>query len=441
MSINEKEKVFHYIEEHSNDIVGFLKNYVKIPSVSANNEHGEAGKEKKVQEWISDTLVSYGFKIDKFAEDPKKVRPNVVAILKGYGSGRDLILNGHSDTVAVKEPEKWSTEPFNPVIKDGKLYGRGTSDMKGGNTAAVWAAKAIKDCGIKLKGDVFLEFVVGEETDEGNTIGTTAVINKGYKAPFAIVLEPSNLEIHIASVSLFFFEITIPGKAAHICVRNQVIFPQPYSCESGQDVGVDALEKALPFIDLFRRLEKQWNQKWRDPILGAGGHPISDNQGVGIFTINPSLIEGGTYLWSVPGYIKITYAVWHPNNTTMESIQNEIKKNVIALSSTDDWLKTHPPILNFPVSQNWKGFETSEDEQGVRILKSSYKDATGYEAIISGFKSPCDASYLHENGIPSIILGPGGSTYGVHGDNEYIPIEEVIKATKIYASFIVDWCK
>lgn len=437
--MSKKERIFHYIEEHANDIVGFLEKYVSIPSV--NNGLGGGGKEREVQDWLAGILTSYSLKIDKFAEDPEKVRPNVVAILRGYGSGRDLILNGHSDTVEVNEPEKWSTEPFNPVIKDGKLYGRGASDMKGGNTAAVWAVKALKDCGIKLKGDVIMEFVVGEEANEGETIGTTAVINRGYKAPFAIVLEPTNLEIHIASVGLFCFELTIPGKSAHICSRNQIMFPQPYSCESGHGVGVDALEKALPFIDLFRRLEKQWNQRWRDPILGAGGHPVSDNQGVGIFTINPSLIEGGTYLASVPGYIKLTYTVWYPNSIPVESIWDEIKKAVNALSSTDDWLKTHPPILNVPTLQNWKGFETSEDELGIRILKNSYKDATGDDAVISGFKAVCDATYLNKNGIPSIILGPGGLGYGVHGDDEYIPIEDVIKATKIYASFIVDWCK
>ena len=438
MRMNEKVKVFRYIEEHSNDIVDFLKKYISIPSV--NNGLAEGEKEKEVQDWLANTLISYGFKVDKFAEDPKKVRPNVVAILKGCGSGRDLILNGHSDTVDIKEPEKWSTDPFNPVIKDGKLYGRGASDMKGGNTAAVWAMKALKECGIDLKGDVFMEFVVGEESNEGN-IGTIAVINKGYKAPFAIILEPSNLDIYIASVGVFHFELTIPGKAAHNCSRNQVMFPQPYGIESGNAVGVDALEKALPFIDYFRRLEKQWNQRWRDPILGAGGHPVSDNVGVGIFTINPNLIEGGTYKASIPGYVKITYSACYPNNIPMESLWDEIKKAINALSSTDDWLKTNPPILNMLTSRNWEGFETSEDELGIRILKSSYKDVTGCEPIVTGCKFLSDAGHLNKGGIPSIILGPGGISYGVHGDNEYIPIEDVIKATKIYASFIIDWCK
>lgn len=437
--MSNKEKVFKYIDDHSDDIINFLKKYISIPSV--NNGLGGGRKEKEVQDWMADSLSSFGFEIDKIAEDPEKIRPNVVAIYKGHGSGRDLILNGHSDTVEVKEPEKWTTDPFNPVIKDGKLYGRGASDMKSGNAAAVWAVKALKDCGVKLNGDVIMEFVIGEEANEGETIGTTAVIKKGYKAPFAIVLEPTNLEVHVSSVGLFFFEIIIPGKSVHSASRNQVLFPQPVGSASGHEVGVDAIEKALPFIDLFRRLERQWNHRWRDQILGAGGHPTHDKQGVGYFTINPGLIEGGTFLAAVPGYVKITYCVWYPNSVPVESIWQEIKDRVNAIASTDDWLTLHPPVVNVPIITEWKAFETSEDEPGVQILKKSYKDALGHDAIISGFRAVCDATYLNNHGIPSVVLGPGGLSYGVHGDDEYVPVNEVIEAVKIYASFIMDWCE
>jgi len=439
IKMDEKQKVFDYINSHNEDIIGFLKDYIKIPSI--NNGLGGSGQEKEVQDWLAKSLGKFGFKIDKIAVDPEKKRPNVVAVYQGEGSGKGLILNGHSDTVEIKEPEKWSSDPFDPIIKDGKLYGRGASDMKGGNTAAIWAVKALKECGIKLKGDVIMQFVVGEEANEGQTIGTTAVVKKGYKAPFAIVLEPTNLEIHITSAGLFCFEIIIQGKGVHICSRNQVVFPQASSCDSGHSVGVDALEKALPFIDMFRRLEKQWNQRWKEPVLGAGGRPYHDKQGIGIFTINPSLIEGGTYLASVPGYIKLTYGVWYPQRIMPEKLWDEIKRKVDAIASTDDWFEINPPILNIPVLQEWKGFETSEEEVGVKVLKDSYKDAMGKDPIISGFKAVCDATYLNNNGVPSVVMGPGGLSYGVHGNDEFVPLSDIIEASKIYASFIIDWCK
>jgi acetylornithine deacetylase len=433
-----RETVLRYIDQHAAEMIDFLKKYVSIPSVNTGIE-GE-GKEKEVQEWLAETLRGYGLAVDTWAEDAKKVRPNVVATLKGKGGGQDLILNGHSDVVAVNEPEKWTADPWNPVIRDGKLFGRGASDMKGGNAAAIWAVKALKDCGADLKGDVFLQLVVGEESNEGKTIGTTAAIKRGYKAPFAIVVEPTNLEIHLASVSLFFFEIIVPGKAVHVCCRNQVVFPQPYGLACGAQVGVDAVKKALPFIELFYKLEAEWNQRWRDPILGAGGHPTFDKQGVGVFTVNPAIIEGGTYLASISGQVKITYSVWHPNSVPAETIWEEIRQAVSALASTDDWLKEHPPVINVPILQEWKGYAVSEDLPGVVSLKRAIKNTLRQEAVISGFKAVCDSTYLNNNGIPAVTFGPGNLDLGVHGDDEYIPISQLIDAAKVYASFILDWC-
>jgi acetylornithine deacetylase/succinyl-diaminopimelate desuccinylase family protein len=433
-----KQKVSQYIDDHNDEMIEFLKKAVSIPSINTGLENG--GNEKDVQEWLSESLREYGISFDKWSSDPNNYRPNVVGILNGTGGGRDLILNGHVDVVPVNEPDKWLTDPFNPVIKDSNLYGRGSSDMKGGITAAVWALRALKECGVNLKGNVFLQMMVGEESNEGATIGTTSAIKRGYTAPFAIVAEPTNLEIHIASVSLFFFEIIIPGKAVHVCARNQAIFPQNYGVKCGSEIGVDALEKALPFIDLFYRLERQWNLRWRDKIVGSGGHPTKDQQGVGVFTINPNLIEGGTYLGSMPGYVKLTYSVWHPNSIPPETIWEEIRSKVNALASTDDWLKEHPPVINMPVLQLWKGFDTSEDHIGVKMLKDSVKEVVCHEAVISAFRAVCDATFLSDNGIPSVVFGPGGVNCAVHGDNEYIPLSDVITAAKVYTSFIIDWC-
>lgn len=437
--MDNKATVFQYLDNHREQIIEYLKTMVSIPSVNTGFPGG--GQEKIVQEWLASSLRNFGFEVDMWAEDSEGVRPNVVSIFRGKGGGRNLVLNGHSDVVPINEPEKWKSDPFVPFVQDGKLYGRGTSDMKGGNTAAIWALKALKDLGIKPSGDVFLQLVVGEESNEGSTIGTAAAIKRGYTAPFALVLEPTNLEIHISSVGLFFFEIIIPGKAVHVCSRNQVVFPQHFGLASGDDVGVDALQKALPFIDLFYSLEKQWNQRWKNPVLGGGGSPTHDQQGVGVFTVNPALIEGGTYIGAVPGKVKLTYSVWYPQNVPMETIMDEIQEKVNSLAATDDWFRENPPILNMPVLQNWEGFTVSEDTLGVEVLKGALNEALNRKPIISGFRAVCDATYLNQYGIPSVICGPGSVSYGVHGDNEYVPVEDVIQAAKIYASFILDWCK
>ena len=429
-------EVVEYIEDNEGKIIDFLKDYVSFKSINTGKE-GE-GIEKEVQDWLADSLNSFGFKVDKWAEDKKNPRPNVVATYEGEGTGRDLILNGHSDV--VPEIQDWSRDPWDPEVIDGKVYGRGTSDMKGPNTAAIWALKALKDVGIGLDGNVFLQLVAGEESNEGDTIGTNSAVERGYRAPFAVVMEPTNLEIHVKSSSLFFFKIIIPGKSVHNSSRNQVIFPQPFGVKSGHDVGVDALQKTLPFINLFYRLERDWNQRWSDPVLGGGGYTSHDQQGTGVFTINPALIVGGGYLGAVPGEVEVTYGVWYPPDVDKQTLWDEIKTKVRSLASTDDWLKDHPPEVKVPVLQEWEGFETELDEPGIEVLQKSFNEVTEKNTPISGFKAVCDATYLGTNDIPAVVCGPGSIAYGVHGSDEFIPVRELVEAAKVYATFILNWC-
>ncbi len=333
-----KEKVIKYIDEKKEEIINFLCQFIGFKSI--NPGIPGKGEEIEAQNWVRDQFKKFGFdKVDYWAVDPEKRRPNVVGIVKGKDKGKSLIFNGHCDVVPVTEKElkRWTVDPWRATTKKGFVYGRGASDVKGGLTSMIWAAKALIDSGISLKGDLYIESVVGEESQEGETIGTKATVDRGYRAPFAVVCEPTDCEIHVKSPGVFFFELIIPGKEAHTSARNQVIFPQRYGILCGKDVGVDAIAKAVPFIELFQKLETQWNQRWRDKILGGGGHPDPiDQQGIGLFTINPSFIEGGTYLGSVPGYCKITYCVWYPSWLKDEDIWKELKGHVQALASTDD---------------------------------------------------------------------------------------------------------
>lgn len=437
--MSDKQKVFDYIDENREKIFEYLVDLVKFPSL---NHTLEGGNEKDVQEWLANSLNELGFdKVDKFAVDPDEARPNVVGVMEGTGGGKSLILNGHMDVVPVSKPEIWCCDPFVPLRKDGKIYGRGTSDMKGGVASAIWAMKALRDCGIKTKGDAILQAVIGEESQQAEEFGTVKCLERGYKADFAIVCEPTDLEVHISSSALFFFELEIEGKAVHISARNQAIFPQPYGTASGKDVGVDAFKKSLMFVDYFYRLEEEWNHRYRDPILGAGGVNGHDVQGVGVFTINPSFIDGGVYLGAVPSYVKYMYGVWYPDQLVeKEVLFEEIKNAVAALASTDDFLRENPPKLNIPYLQDWPGFRVPVDHPGVQAMVKATQDVSGKPDAISGFKAVCDAYYLNKHGVPSIIYGPGSLAWSVHGDNEFVTEDSLIHAAKVYASMMMDWC-
>jgi len=433
-----KKMVFDYIDANRDEMVDFLKELVSKPSVN----NGDGGDLKAVQDLLAGRLNDFGFdKVDEFSIDPEGRHPNVCAINKGSGGGKSILFNGHMDVVPVTDPSLWCCDPFKPIVKDGKIFGRGTSDDKGGLTSAIWAMKAIRDCKIEVKGDVILQAAAGEESQSAEELGTSQCVKRGYSADFGVVCESSDLELQILSSSLVFIELIIEGKPSHTSSRNQAIFPQPYGTPSGMEVGVDAFKKSLRFAQYFYDLEEQFNHRFRDPVLGSGGNPVHDKQGIGVFTINPSFVEVGEYLGTIPAHAKYTYCIWYPEFLiSKEELFEEIRQGVKAIASTDDWLRKNPPKLNMPVIQDWPGFRISIDHPGVVSARNSIMDAIGKPAVISGLKAVCDATYLNKHGVPSVMCGPGSISWGVHGNDEYVTIDSLIDAAKIYASMIIDWC-
>jgi len=438
-----KTKVLEYIDKNANKIVEFLCEFISKKSISRGVPG--TGEELEAQDWLKGQFKAMGFKdIDYWLPDEKQNRPNVVARVKGSGKGKSIMFQGHVDVVPVPESETgiWSTDPWKGTVRNGSVFGRGASDTKAGISGMVWAAKAAMDCGAELAGDIIIASTIGEESQEGETIGAAGAVKRGHRAPFAVVAEPTNCEIHTESAGIFLFELTVFGKSVHTASRNQVIFPQRHGIRAGSEVGVDAITRMKMFLDLFERLEVQWNQRWRSPVLGGGGFPIPiDKQGVGLFTINPSFIEGGTYLGSVPSYCKLTCNVWYPSWIKVDEVISELRERVHALAQTDDWLKEHPPQFKAPVLQNWHPFRVSVEHEGVKTLAASYKEVTNETAVHSGFKATCDASWLNDLGVPAITFGPGGLELGVHGPNEHVPIDELILCTKVYAMTALNWCK
>jgi acetylornithine deacetylase len=437
-----KARVLKYIDQNANRIVEFLCDFIGKKSI--NRGTPGTGEELEAQDWLREQLKILGFKdIDYWFPDEMQKRPNVVARVKGKGRGKSILLQGHVDVVPVPESELeiWKTDPWKGTVRNGSVFGRGASDTKAGLSGMIWAAKAILDSDVELGGDVIVASTIGEESQEGETIGAASLIKRGHRAPFAIVAEPTNCEIHTESAGIFLFELTIFGKSVHTASRNQVLFPQRYGIPVGPSVGVDAVSKMKMFLELFERLEVQWNQRWRSPTLGGGGFPVpNDKQGVGLFTINPSFIEGGTYLGSVPGYCKLICNVWYPSWIKVDDVISELKERVYALSQTDDWLKENPPQLKAPVLQNWHPFRVPIEQEVVKTIAASYEEVTNEKAVISGFKATCDASWLNDIGVTAITFGPGGLELGVHGPNESVPIEELIRCTKVYAVTALNWC-
>ena len=216
-------------------------------------------------------------------------RPNVVGTFRGTGGGRSLILNGHIDTVTVEPEEAWTRNPFSGDIDTGLMYGRGTSDMKGGLMAAVMAMAYLLEAGASLKGDVILQSVVNEE-HAGN--GTLDLVRRGYRADGAIVLEPTNNTIAVSHPGGLYWQVTVPG-----------IVRSPGARWSGDEiVGVSAIEKLPRIIDALLALELAYNSVPNDDPMEAGRVPFALTIGkvAGGFyetaTAGEATLRGGAYV-------------------------------------------------------------------------------------------------------------------------------------------------
>src|ERR1700730_5759473 len=225
MTTNTRRKLLEKIDQRRDQAIDFLQKMIAIPSVT--------GDEAKIQTFLADYLAGIGLDVDKWETDWEELknapayrpvargyegRPNIVATLKGTGGGRSLLLNGHTDVIPVGGGEGWSDDPWSAPIRDGRVYGRGSADMKSGVASHIMAVECLLAAGVKPKGDVLLDIVVDEEISGHGTLDT---VIRGYKADAGISGETSGLAVEPAGVGRIRFEMEIQGKPAGIQRRYQ----------------------------------------------------------------------------------------------------------------------------------------------------------------------------------------------------------------------------
>lgn len=436
-------EVERWIDSHQEDMLDFLKTYISYRSPTGDEE---TVQHEFIEPFFRNQMDWDEVEIVDVSEDSD--RPNVNARLLGEGNGSALLFNGHSDIVDVDEEqeEAWTYDPWNPTIADGRIYGRGANDMKGPNTAMIWATKAIMETGMELSGDLLMSVVVGEELaqqDVGSIPATEAHLQKVDEQPFCLNTEPTDNEIHTKSAGTFDFEVSIEGKEIHTSQKNLTRYPQRHGIQTGDEVGVDAAEIMIDIFETFRRLEHQWNMRYDDEIYGSGGYPVAmDLQGVGPIAINCTILEAGGYIASIPGQAQIAGHVYYPPFVDDEEFWTEMKEAVDAIATTNDWVKTHPPELDWKEMIDWPPFEVAVDHPGCQALGAIVEDVTGGQPVYSGFKAVCDNAQIQRDcGVDAVSLGPGDISMGAHGSDEYIPISQFMTAAKIYAGMIQRWCR
>lgn len=414
-----KQRSNSYVDAYTSQSIALLSHLVQQPSTQ--------GNEQGVQAIVIEKLKSLGLEVDVWdpeysvlASHPYFVpsrksyagSPNVVGVLKGTGGGRSIILNGHIDVVPEGDRSKWTNDPFSGHIDNGKVFGRGTTDMKGGNVSMLLALEAIIQSGMRLKGDVIFESVIEEES---GGVGTLATLIRGYKADAALIPEPTNMKLFIKQQGSMWFRVTVEGRSAHGGTRYE---------------GVSAIEKAVIIHQAILDLEKKRNARINDPLYKSVPIPIPINMGK---------ITGGSWPSSVADLVVIEGRIGVAPEEEMQTVKKELIDCVQEASAKDTWLKEHPARVEFFGAQ-WVPNGLDAGHAFADVMKRSYAEVYGQPVKIEASPWGTDGGLLGKvGGIPVLVIGPG-ETRVAHYPDEFIEIKEMISAAKVFARVLIDWC-
>ncbi|WP_339164920.1 peptidase [Siminovitchia sp. FSL W7-1587] len=415
-----KHRINQWIDENREAHIKFLQKLVQLASTQ--------GNEKEVQDNVALFLNSLDSDVDVWELDGDRLKqhpyfysnretfensPNVVGVLKGTGGGKSIILNGHVDVVPEGDHEQWDDDPYSGKIVDGKIYGRGATDMKGGNASLMIALDAVTSLDIRLKGDVIFQSVVEEESGGA---GTLDAILKGYKADAAIIPEPTNMKIFPKQQGSKWFRLIITGRTAHGGTRYH---------------GVSAIDKTFIVTEHIKELEKVRNDRITDPLYNNIPIPVPINMGV---------IKGGDWPSSVPDIVQLEGRIGIAPHETMEQVQAEMEQWMKKLSEKDEWFQDHPVEIEW-FGARWVPGEIATDHPLMNSLISNFKAITNEDPVIEAAPWGTDGGLLSQVGdTPTVVFGPG-TTGLAHYPNEAIDIEKIFEAAKIIAATIVDWCE
>jgi acetylornithine deacetylase len=402
------------------DLVELTRDLIRLQSIT--------GQEAAAQAHIARKLGDMGLAMDVFEPDLSaleqhpgfhkleglsfKGRPNVIATWKGQGGGRSLILNGHIDTIPVEPVAAWTHAPFAADVANGKVYGRGASDMKGGLASMTIAVQILRDLGVRLAGDVILQYVVDEEL---TGYGTLAAVIKGYRADAGICLETSDLCVQPACVGRLWFALEVSGKAVSVTRHWE---------------GHSAIDKGILFVQGFKELEQK---RWRELR-----HPLYPDQRLalpcGVFMFN-----GGTFPSAVPDHAELRGSLGVLPHEDVEDVKRAVSAAVSAVARSDPWLSTHLPRLTFK-DVGADGAEIPAEHPIVQTVISAYRRVEDRAPEVSGRVGGADTRYLIKYAkTPTVIFGPGLSSE-MHAVDESVPIRNLEVAAEVIARSIVDWC-
>jgi acetylornithine deacetylase len=370
-----------------------LRDLVAINSVNPSLVPGAPG-EGEIASAIAEHMRQIGMDVE--VEEVAPGRPNVVGVIEGRSPGRSLMLCGHLDTVGVDG----MAAPFDPLEKDGRLYGRGAQDMKGGVAAMVDAARLVTERGLRA-GRLLIAAVIDEEYA---SIGADALVVR-WRADGAVVTEPTDLEVAVAHKGFAWCEVETRGRAAH---------------GSRPREGRDAIVRMGRVLHALEALDRDLQSREPHALMGTA-------------SLHASIITGGRELSSYPDRCVLHYERRTIAGETPAMVEQEMADLIGTLHAGDpDFEASARMTVSRPA------YEIARDHALPQALARAATRACGATVPFSAMTFWTDAAALGGAGIPSVLFGPGGA--GLHGIEEYVIVDDVLRCRDALAALALDWC-
>ena len=415
------QAILDAVETGFDDQVSFLADLTRIPS--------RRGEEAKALDFMANALSTRGWEVDDWtvpmseladqpgfcdaAGDITEIRA-VNGTLEGKGSGgKSLILQGHLDVVPEGPEDMWATPPYDPVIKDGWMHGRGAGDMKAGDTAALFAVDAIRRAGFAPEGRIHYQSVIEEES---SGMGALATLARGYRADCVFIPEPTGHSLVRAQVGVVWFKLRVQGKPAHVAYAG---------------TGANAIMGTFELLTALEALCEEFNTRVPDnPAFKGAEHPINFNAGI---------IKGGDWASSVPSWCEVDCRMGLLPGWSVEEVKAEIADTIAKAAKANPFLRSNPPEIVWNGFQA-DGFVLENADAPETALSAAHKSVFNQDGPEDRqFTALTDTRFYGlYHGIPSLCYGPIAES--IHGFDERVDLASVKQVTGVIALFIAEWC-
>jgi len=372
--------------------IHLAQNLVRISSVS--RTRGEAD----LARYIANYFIDHQIRVEW--QEVEKGRANIIAEIEGgRGVGPCLLFNGHLDTVPVGTG--WTMPPLGGQVVDNYLYGRGSCDMKGSLAAMMYTAKIVSLFTPNLFGKLKLVFVVDEEQDNLGIKKWIEIWQQNWESvDFAVVGEPTGLNISLGHRGVAAFRITIKGKSCHAGIAQR---------------GINAIYLASEIIHLIEQKQNEFNQ-FADEDIGKPALSVGKIQGGTSPNVVPDLCDFEVDVRTVPGL-----PLQEIESLIADSVRMVFKNHNLPPTFEIEQSIPHLPPVKIP-----------RDVPGIDILSRSISDIPGEMPIFAPFPASCEAVFLDQADIPTVIFGPGRIDEA-HTANEFVSITQIVAASRIYS--------